>query len=619
MIIYNHNTPEKLISKFYSVEQLREFPVCELAKDVPTDLLTTNNFTIIEREDTMNLDLSLAILYNNITDLESAIQFARIFIINGPRIDTKTIIFYVDRINNGPFGPQIGDFVSRHFQYASGGRKIPNTGRDAVTSSDIYEYDQNFTNQLIDALKDCLYAPCNYFNYGGGMGLFGNADQIPTVNSLPPGDLTNDIGPPGTISKSLFTKLLPTIQTNILAFNQSIITLGKNIKSSLFTTKEKREQDRAFKAGNSAYNPANAGQVVVSGRTLPDYTTYFAFQKAQLGTQAVTMNALGDCGRINNYFRNFNPYDPEQSLDNQNNYYNPFSLTYPERTNASLGTQKTAVVNNETQGEIDIVNYDGSITTTSTEDGFVILDVNVKTSVYGYLKEFGSSQDDKYVGVTNGEPSWDKVFSKLKDSNTWMGSTALGESVSRIEVEKYKQTISAKSIKIPTTSGSIINTNYIRTSNGPVSFRPYHCALSPELGTFLGERFGIKRGEWITILIKDNNGIKSNINLKWVDTTARGLTPLRVDIFVPQYQPIFDGKKVIGIKRLKQGHAEEINSKTKSVNDNILKQNNGETTLPVNPTELGNTTTSNTGGGPNLPTTPQTEPIGINPLLPPVN
>ena len=212
MIIYNHNTPEKLISKFYSVEQLREFPICELAKDVPNDLLTTNNLTILERKDTMNLDLSLAILYNNITDLQSAIQFARIFTINGPRIDTKTIIFYVDRINNGPFGPQVGDYVTKHFDYVSSGRKIPNIGGDAVTSTDIYEFDQNFANQLIDALKDCLYAPCNYFNYGGGMGLFGNVDQIPTVNSLPPGDITNDIGPPGTISKSLFTKLLPSIQ-----------------------------------------------------------------------------------------------------------------------------------------------------------------------------------------------------------------------------------------------------------------------------------------------------------------------------------------------------------------------------------------------------------------------
>ena len=555
MIIYNHSTPEKLITKYYSVEQLRVYPVCELAKDVPNDLLTTTNYTIVERKDTMNLDLSLAVLYNNITDLESALQFARILVINGPRIDTKTIIFYVDRINNGPFGGQVGNFVSRHFRYASGGRKINNIGGDAITSSDIYDYDQNFTNQLIDAAKDCLYAPCNYFNYSSGMGLLDNPEYIPSIHSTPPGDLTQDIAPPGVpVAKSIYNKILPTVQNNLLMIKQSLMTMGKNITSLFYTDGELRDQDRAFKAGNSAYNTTGASQVTVDGKSRPDYTTYFAFQKAKLAVMSITANALGDCGRINAFFRQYNPYDSEQNLDNERGYYNPYARSYPGRTRESLGAAQPSVLDhNIPEGPVNVVNSDGSIgTITHTTDGFIMFgDVSVKTTIYGYLVEFGSTEDDSSVGSPNGDSSWDSTYGTLVDKYSWLGATKIAERINRIESpEKYKQTLSVGGINIPSSSGLQENVNYIRTSNGVPSFNTSHCAISVSLVDYL-RKIDINIGDSIAILV-ERDGIQSTINLKWVDI-AGGVTQIkghRIDIFTPIYQPELDDNKVIGIKKL---------------------------------------------------------------------
>jgi hypothetical protein len=607
MIIYNHSTPEKLITKYYSVEQVREYPVCELAKDIPNDLLTTTDYTIVERKDTMNLDLSLAILYNNITDLPSALQFARILIINGPRIDTKTIIFYVDRINNGPFSGQVNEYIRRHFDFARQGRKINNVSRDGVTNSDIYTYDQNFINQLIDSLKDCLYAPCNYFGYNGGMGMLGNPEQIPSLYSLPPGDISLDVGPPGVLSRETYSKLLPSIQTNVLAFNQSLISLGKNILSLFYTDKELTDQEKAFKNGQSAYTLGQS-QAVATGSTRPDYTTYSAFQKAKLGIQSTTTNALGDCGRINNFFRYYNPYNPEQNIDNESLYYNPYKLAIPERTNKSLGAEETKVLNhNIPTGEVPVVTPLGNTTNiTHTEDGFVALnDVEVKITLYGYLKEFGSSIDDEYVGSPNGETSWDRAYSSLVDKYTWMGATTMGEDNRLIETpDRYKQTVDAGGIKIGTASGSAEYMNFIRTASGPIGFKTSHCAVSPEFASFLNS-IGITKGSSFTVLI-DSNGINTTVDLIWVDTTARGLSGNRIDIFTPIYLPFLDGKRVVGIKSAGGGSVAEvvepITPQVPSTNTGVPGNTDFNINRPSDPL--------------NLPQQPGG--LGVNPLLPPV-
>jgi len=550
MIVYNHSTPEKLITKYYSVEQLRIYPVCELAKDVPNDLLTTTDFTIVESKDTMNLDLSLAVLYNNITDLESALQFARILVINGPRIDTKTIIFYVDRINNGPFGGQVGDYIARHFRYASSGRKINNIVGDAITSSDIYDYDQNFTNQLIDAAKDCLYAPCNYFNYSSGMGLLDNPEYIPSIHSTPPGDLTQDIAPPGVpVAKSIYNKILPTIQNNLLMMKQSLMTMGKNITSLFYTDGELRDQDRAFKAGNSAYNTTGASQVTVDGKSRPDYTTYFAFQKAKLAVMSITANALGDCGRINAFFRQYNPYDSEQNLDNERGYYNPYARSYPGRTRESLGAEQPIVQNHNVAGETGtVITENGDTQVVDFEgDGYIVSPtINITTRVYGYLKEFGSPKDDPYVGSPNGETSWDIIGGSLRNPLTWLGSTTYAKYIQTIENTERKQTISQNGITVPTIIGEAEDTLFIRSAN-PVggAFRTSNCGITSDLVSYLNS-FNIGLGDTFKVLL-DNGSGQPPLTLKWVDIIEGDSNKLY--IFRPQYDPGLDNILVFGFSK----------------------------------------------------------------------
>ncbi len=126
MLIYSHTTPEILVASFRTKEQVKNSSYCDLVDDnLPDDLSTLkgDNLIIKEGTNTLNLDIALAIAFNEIRSPSSAIQFGKILIVNGPNIDTRTLLYYTRRINSGPFGSDVSQFFENHFNYITGDYK----------------------------------------------------------------------------------------------------------------------------------------------------------------------------------------------------------------------------------------------------------------------------------------------------------------------------------------------------------------------------------------------------------------------------------------------------------------------------------------------------------------
>ncbi|MGA1048847.1 MAG: hypothetical protein ACO3UU_12635, partial [Minisyncoccia bacterium] len=142
MLIYSNNFAEKLFGYAISREYLKySSPFCDLLEDP-----------------NLKIDFDLAINFNKGLngDIEAANLFTEDFIINGPSLDVSTINFYVKKMYQYPiWHPQI-DRVYYVFNYV-------NRGTSGSVSVDYRSGEARFINKLLDALKDCLNSPCNYF------------------------------------------------------------------------------------------------------------------------------------------------------------------------------------------------------------------------------------------------------------------------------------------------------------------------------------------------------------------------------------------------------------------------------------------------------------------------
>ncbi|NBP03017.1 MAG: hypothetical protein EBU90_23470, partial [Proteobacteria bacterium] len=416
MLIYSHCTPEILIASFRTKQQVKNSSYCNLVDDnLPDDVSALKGDSLIIKEgtNTLNIDIALALAFNAIRSPESAKQFGKILIANGTNVDTRTLMFYVRRIKNSPFGSTVQKYFNDHFDYINnnfkgnaiafqntlGGLSIvntnqnigsgtgsPNTGVGIVNggiggtnnnnqggvnglngigtnnnnnivnlsdpNSELYDglgvestkpfsitrdpIDTDFINTLKKLAKDCLTSPCNYFDHGGSFGFLSNSAQMLTPFTTINSDLTNDSIGVGIHDQETFTRMPPIFQRIATKLNQvTTTTVNKMVQNF----------------NNAISRSLSGGNVLTS-----DTNTFEQYSKAQSNILTNLAENLGDCFRMDDFRRRYNPFNYyEQGGANGEQAAPPgisgMPVGYKNVKNDSLhsslsGTPKSFVTNN---------------------------------------------------------------------------------------------------------------------------------------------------------------------------------------------------------------------------------------------------------------------------------
>lgn len=330
MLIYSHSTPEILIASFRNKEQVKNSSYCGLIdENFPDDIMNLkgDNLAIKEPPGTLNIDIALAIAFNSIRTCDDARQFAMIYTINGPNIDTKTLMYYRSRIINGPFGSCVREFIQANFEAARNGVtgvNVDNVQRDlgGVTIRNPSTRDsfgpaigtnRLLNNDFISTLKksfgDCLNAPCDYFSHSGSYGFLSNGAGANSTNTL---GYNEQLGFP-IHDNETFSKMPQLFQKMSVTLSQMGANTLTNVKN-IFTTKEQKakEQDIVDKAKitkeNSTTTTPPTSAAITSNLFNIDFASFLNFSKASSQVQSVVSSNLGDCFRMEDYRKRYNPF-----------------------------------------------------------------------------------------------------------------------------------------------------------------------------------------------------------------------------------------------------------------------------------------------------------------------
>lgn len=318
MLIYSHSTPEILIASFRTKEQIKNSNYCNLIDDsFPDDVtkLEGDDLIIKEGVNTLNLDFALALSFNAIRDCESACHFGTLLTVNGPNIDTRSLMYYTRRIKTSPFYSCVASYIQKQLDYVS--RSNPNLnipfqhsigrpgesgvgegydGENAEPNKQaIFDDDNGVDTKLAKTLtklaKDCLTAPCNYLAHTGTFGFLSNVEQVLGATTNPHGssDITNSQSGVGVDDILSFNKVPELFQKQTLKLSQLATTCLN-------------------KFANKFANNTGKGNIAK-----PDTSTYDAYAKASSQVQSELANTLGDCYRMADYKRRYNPYTYQEN------------------------------------------------------------------------------------------------------------------------------------------------------------------------------------------------------------------------------------------------------------------------------------------------------------------
>jgi len=293
MVIYSNNFAEKLFGYAISREYLKySSPFCDLLDDP-----------------NLKIDFDLAINFNKGLngDIEAANIFTEDFIINGSSLDVSTINFYVKKMYQYPIWHSQIERVYYVFGYVN---------RIGESKVDFRPSESRFINKLLDALKDCLTSPCNYFAANSNsVGKLAETTANTNTGTIPPfkelfGEISTVIGGMG---KDLFNKIPEAFQRSSIelaaigqaAFAESV---------AMFTKDNKDELIKKAKGKISLRGGTTAGDSIFT----TDYKSYLDHTSASTKILEKVAGSMGDCFKQYEQSYRYNPYNPDMNLNISN-------------------------------------------------------------------------------------------------------------------------------------------------------------------------------------------------------------------------------------------------------------------------------------------------------------
>jgi len=267
MLIYSHNTPEKLLPVAISKDYIRDnTDLCDLVDDPD-----------------IGIDVDFAINYRKALtgDPQSIETFIDSLILSGYALDAYTLDYYVTRVQTNP--------ILRYYIQGS------------VNKS------SNFT------IRDCLNSPCNYFApISNNIGVLGDVASTLNYNTIPTLSLS---AIPAAFSMSMATlnKIPKSIQEAVGELTQLTTDTFKTVINIFNDDPEKvKAQEDAIKSGLS-YRSSSVGDIYTS-----DYRHYLDISVAASDLLGGIANTMGNCFKLYQYRHRYNPFDYEMNQTGAN-------------------------------------------------------------------------------------------------------------------------------------------------------------------------------------------------------------------------------------------------------------------------------------------------------------
>lgn len=241
--------------------------------------------------------------------LDALRDFAKEFIIEGPNLDTQTLLYFKNKINNAPtlYKHSVLTEMRVAFYSASKIKTQLHTVKPFISGVSI-DKDQNFIDRLADALKSC-FSPCNYLeNVSDSVGTYTNTAELESSNTTPLWDTTKFSI---QMSQNLFNKVSTQIIGEIIALNALAETTFKQSLTPIFsadriiTENQAINSDQQFSGSNILQN---------------DYNTPNSVQKIATTMLGDVKISTGDCFRIVDNLKRFNYQDPNMNLGNPKHF-----------------------------------------------------------------------------------------------------------------------------------------------------------------------------------------------------------------------------------------------------------------------------------------------------------
>lgn len=265
--------------------------------------------TALEPE--FEINLAWDNIYSSPNVMNGVRKYAKLVILNGPELDTQTLIDFAERLDTLP--PPIASGIRREVdeslrrasnRFDRRNLSNPPTGQDSD-----YMYDDNdFLNSLIDKFLNCA-TPCNYFSPISDVIANAMAPQsIVSNNSAPLWDAFSDlIQTPIEVAMVSFNKISQNVQKNVVGLSNAVEGVFRDALEPFFPEERVAEETALLQAGTDRTSTAHGLDLATD--------TYSYFQTSENQTKYLTnvSRSLGDCFRMYEYHRRYNPLDVDMN------------------------------------------------------------------------------------------------------------------------------------------------------------------------------------------------------------------------------------------------------------------------------------------------------------------
>lgn len=492
--------------------------------------------------------------------LDAFRNYAKAIVLAGPVLDPQTLLEHVDHINNLPVGPLIEREMQEAIQAAQQRRLRPDPNKPAASGQ--IKDDNGFLADLFDSLQSCN-SPCNYFSLiSDGMAIISSSMPMNTNKVAPGWDHKFDLfAIPMRIAATTFNKITITSQNTIAGVAGAVENTFRRGLSTLFNAGRITEERECMQRGVGLGTRPHGSYLVT------DPYPFFKTQENSTNILSLFRGALGDCFRLHEYLRRFNPSDPNMNVA---------SAPKIEMTIAVAGSS----------GSYDA--WGKSVIPDSKPSNYSIDDRLGTKSKVPVVDDEENWKQNPATGKEGEKPEIEDPNAEEEEEAG--GETAPGGNVTDFgqATDPYLDSLTKDGIGAFTGRSDILGGGYL--------LRDYSMAVSPDVEAQM-RAAGINPGSWVSVTLNDGRQFVK----RWDDRTANYLTG-RVDFYSPIGRAAGLGSgvsRISGLSGPPQGYVQPpryINSVPQPGTGN---SNYGRSSLP-------------TGGGVDIPLSPLLPPLPTN-------